>query len=455
MNFRRMPQSLQGRLLVWVLSLVTTVWLLTAALTAMDVRHELDELLDGHLAQAAALLVVQQAGDLEDDDAHADAPTLHRYAPQVAFQVLHDGALVLRSASAPSTPMVEAAAMQAGQFRTVRLGSEDWRVFMAQGQARDVQVLVGERSASRAAIVWAVLHNMLWPLAVALPLLTLVAWWAVHHGMAPLRQLGPQLAARRPDALHPLVLPNAPTEMQPMLDALNALFARISALIDTERRFTADAAHELRTPIAAIRAQAQVAQVASNDSTRTHALNAMLQGCDRAVRLVEQLLTLSRLDAGAPLAAAASQPIRLDELARQVVGDLVPQALAKQQQIEVNADQAVNATGDATLLAVLLRNLADNAIRYSPAGAVVRINVGSDDGHPWMSVQDSGPGMSEADQQRLGDRFFRVLGTEQDGSGLGWSIVRRIATTQRLHVQVGRCGSLGGTQVRVTWPTSA
>jgi two-component system sensor histidine kinase QseC len=198
-----------------------------------------------------------------------------------------------------------------------------------------------------------------------------------------------------------------------------------------------------------------VAQVASNDSTRTHALNAMLQGCDRAVRLVEQLLTLSRLDAGAPLAAAASQPIRLDELARQVVGDLVPQALAKQQQIEVNADQAVNATGDATLLAVLLRNLADNAIRYSPAGAVVRINVGSDDGHPWMSVQDSGPGMSEADQQRLGDRFFRVLGTEQDGSGLGWSIVRRIATTQRLHVQVGRCGSLGGTQVRVTWPTSA
>jgi two-component system, OmpR family, sensor histidine kinase QseC len=137
------------------------------------------------------------------------------------------------------------------------------------------------------------------------------------------------------------------------------------------------------------------------------------------------------------------------------VGDLVPQALAKQQQIEVNADPAVNAPGDATLIAVLLRNLVDNAIRYSPAGAAVRIKVGSDDDRPWLSVQDSGPGMSEANQQRLGERFFRVLGTEQDGSGLGWSIVRRIAATQRLHVQVGRCVALGGTQVRVTWPASA
>lgn len=455
MKLARLPPSLQGRLLVLVLGLVTTVWLLTAALTAMDVRHELDELLDGHLAQAAALLVVQQAGELERDDERADAPNLHRYAPQVAFQVFHEGELILRSASAPNTPMVDATAMQSGQFRTVRLGDEYWRVFVTQGQARDVQVLVSERSASRASIVWAVLHNMLWPLAVALPLLTLVAWWAVHHGMAPLRQLGPQLAARRPDALHPLELPHAPTEMQPMLGALNALFVRISALIDTERRFTADAAHELRTPIAAIRAQAQVAQVASDDGTRAHALSATLQGCDRAVRLVEQLLTLSRLDAGAPPPEASSQLLRLDELVRHVVGDLVPQALAKQQQIEVNADPAVNAPGDATLIAVLLRNLVDNAIRYSPAGAAVRIKVGSDDDRPWLSVQDSGPGMSEANQQRLGERFFRVLGTEQDGSGLGWSIVRRIAATQRLHVQVGRCVALGGTQVRVTWPASA
>ncbi|MDL2338975.1 MAG: sensor histidine kinase N-terminal domain-containing protein, partial [Pseudomonadota bacterium] len=161
------PRSLQGRLLGLSLGLVVCVWLATAIWTWFDVRHELDELLDGHLAQAAALLVVQQASEI-DDDHSVDAPTLHRYAPQVAFQVFHEGRLALRSATAPAAPMIELAEQLPSGFRTVQIDAVDWRVFAAHGAERDVQVYVGEQVSSRASILWAVLRSTLWPMAVAL-----------------------------------------------------------------------------------------------------------------------------------------------------------------------------------------------------------------------------------------------------------------------------------------------
>ena len=295
----KLPGSLQGRLLVMVLGLVVAVWLATAVMTWFDVRHELDELLDSHLAQAAALLVVQQARELDDgDDHHIDAPTLHRYAPKVAFQVWHEGRLARRSANAPAGPMTPLRKRFKTGFETVEIDGRAWRVFAAPGAERDVQVYVGEQVVSRASIAWAVLRSMLWPMAVALPLLALAAWWAVRQGVAPLRKLGGTLAARDPRALESVMMDGVPSEMAPMLDALNSLFERIGALMESERRFTADAAHELRTPIAAIRTQAQVALGEEDRELRRHALQATLEGCDRATRLVEQLLTLSRLDAG-------------------------------------------------------------------------------------------------------------------------------------------------------------
>ncbi|MCJ7800357.1 MAG: sensor histidine kinase N-terminal domain-containing protein, partial [Polaromonas sp.] len=168
------PRSLQGRLLALVLSVVVVVWLATALLTWFDVRHELDELLDGHLAQAAALLVVQQAQDMENDDEGLDAPTLHRYAPQVAFQVFHEGQLAMRSANAPVAPMVEAGKHFKSGFKTVQIAGRAWRVFAAHGAERDVQVYIGEQTSSRFSILWAVLRSTLWPMLVALPLLALV-----------------------------------------------------------------------------------------------------------------------------------------------------------------------------------------------------------------------------------------------------------------------------------------
>ncbi|MDO9236915.1 MAG: ATP-binding protein [Aquabacterium sp.] len=445
------PKSIQGRLLLLVLGAVVAIWLATAVLTWFDARHELDELLDSHLAQAASLLVVQQARELEEDDHGVDAPTLHRYAPQVAFQVFHEGRLSMRTANAPVTPMMDAQALAPSGFKTVQLDGVAWRVFSTYGSKHDVQVYVGERMAPRTAILWAVLRSTLWPMLLALPLLGVAVWWAVRQGLAPLRELGRSLAERQPQALQAMVMPSAPSEMTPMLDALNGLFTRIETLMESERRFTADAAHELRTPIAAIRTQAQVALGESDDAARRHALQATLAGCDRATRLVEQLLTLSRLEAGAQ--ANATQ-IDLLELVRRVVADIAPQAIDKQQTIELDAAERCFIAGDATLLAVLIRNLVDNAIRYSPPQATIQIGLAQGQGHITLTVDDAGPGLSEADLLRLGTRFFRVLGSGQEGSGLGWSIIKRIASVQGATVRVSRSLKLGGLAVEVTWPVT-
>lgn len=447
-------RSLQRRLLLLVVGGMVVVWMATAVATWVDVRHELDELLDSHLAQAAALLVVQQVREMEDDDEDGrglDTPTLHRYAPKAVFQVWHEGRLAMRSANAPLVPLAgDGRALRSG-FETLQIDGTDWRVFAAQGAERDVQVFVGEQMTSRSDILWAVLRSTLWPMAVALPVLALAAGWAVHRGVAPLRRLGQTLARRDPRALQPVVVRDVPSEMVPMIDALNGLFGRIGALMESERRFTSDAAHELRTPISAIRTQAQVALAEADDGLRRHALLATLQGCDRAVRLVEQLLTLSRLESG-DLPAAAR--VDLTALARRTLADLAPGALARGQDVSLDAEPGLSVQGSDVLLAVLLRNLVDNALRYAGDGARVQVSLAARGGSVNLQVEDSGPGLADADMARLGERFFRVLGTGQDGSGLGWSIVRRIAQVHGALVAVQRSRALGGLSVSVRWPAA-
>lgn len=450
MPIRRL-KSLQARLLMSVLGLVTVVWLGAALLTWYDARHELDELLDGHLAQAAALLVVQQsktAGD--DDDGVADAPSLHKYAPQVAFQVFHEGHLVSRSVNAGTHPM----STTTRGFATVQLADgAQWRVFGARGAEKDVQVFVGERTASRGSILWAVLRSLLLPLMLALPVLALAGWWAVRRELAPLRQLSQLLGVRRPQALEPVVLADMPSEMKPLVQALNELFERIERMVASERRFTADAAHELRTPIAGIRTQVQVAMGAGNDTAQhDHALQATLAGCDRATRLVEQLLTLARLEAASENNALPTGPVDLSAITRRVAAELAPTALLHEQTLELDAAAACPLAGNEMLVGVLVRNLIDNALRYSPSGARIQIEVTTASGQSTLRVQDSGPGMTEQEMARLGERFYRVLGHGQTGSGLGWSIVKRIAQASGAQVQVGRSELLGGLSVLVKWP---
>lgn len=442
-------RSLQLRLLVLLSVSLTLVWLAVAVWTWVDARHEVDELMDSHLAQAAAILVVQPL-DLEDD-AVADAPALHKYSARVAFQVFHEGILVMRSANAGTEPL----SPQLRGFDTVRRGQERWRVFATRGAESDVQVYVGEQLDSRNDIVWAMLRSMLLPMALALPVLAALLWWAVRRALVPLRTLGRTLGQRAPAALEPVAVPDVPSEMQPLVAELNGLLARIERMVQSERRFTADAAHELRTPIAAIRAQAQVALGAGGDAAeRDRALQTTLAGCDRAAHLVDQLLALARLDAG--VAAPATDVCDLCALARHVAADLAPAAFERRQDLalEVGSDReaACTVSAPSVWLTMLLRNLLDNALRYSPEGARVLARVVGTPGQVVLEVHDSGPGMVETDLQRLGERFFRVTGNSQSGSGLGWSIVRRIAEATGAQVVVQRSTLLGGLQVQVAWP---
>jgi len=285
-----------------------------------------------------------------------------------------------------------------------------------------------------------------------LPLLALLLWWAVRQGLAPLRQLSQVLRQRQPQALEPVVLADMPSEIKPLVESLNALFERIDAMVASERRFTADAAHELRTPIAAIRAQAQVALGAGTDTAqRDHALQVTLAGCDRATRLVEQLLTLARLETNPNASSTTAKATDVTAVARRVAADLAPAALARHQTLELDAHAPCPITGDEMLVSVLVRNLIDNALRYSPSGARIQVGVANEPGQTVLRVEDSGPGMTTEEMARLGERFYRVLGNDQPGSGLGWSIAKRIAEASGAQVQVGRSDLLGGLSVTVRW----
>jgi two-component system, OmpR family, sensor histidine kinase QseC len=435
--------SLQTRLLLLVLGFATAVWLGAATFAWTDAQSELDELLDGHLAQAASLLMVQADGDLDDI---FDTPVLHKYAPQVAFQVFMGNQLLTHSHNVGVEPL----SGQMNGFSTVQRAGVWWRVITINKPKIKLTVLVGEKMDSRRAIMWALMRSLIEPLLVALPLFGFALWWSIRLGLAPLRTLRETLETRAPEAAEPVALDGMPRELRPLVQTLNGLLERIDRMVQIERRFTADAAHELRTPIAAIRAQAQVAMGAGDDAVeRTHALQTTLAGCDRASRLVDQLLTLARLEV-AP--QTRSMAIDLGAVVRRVVAELAPAAMAQQQAIVVLADGSYPVAVNEVLLGVLVRNLIDNALRYSPKGAQVQVAVHYDAQGLELSVQDSGPGMSTEAVGHLGERFFRVLGNDQPGSGLGWSIVRRLLEVFAAQVQIGRSGALGGLSVSVRWP---
>lgn len=441
--------SIKQRLLWLVLSVITLIWLGATVFTYYDARHELNEMLDAHLAQAATLLVVQFADELDDfdeDDIDTDSmATPHKYSRSVAFQVWdHGRRLVLRSANAPLTAL---ASRQAGFSQTEREGNE-WRVFSTWDREGEVLIHVAEQVSVRRELARAMTRNLLLPLLLALPLLAGLIWLAVALGLRPLARLTHSLARRDPHNLSALDT-RVPQEVRPMIERLNHLFARIQALIENERRFTADAAHELRTPVAAIKAQLQVAQGAEHRVQQAQAIHNALLGTDKAVHLIEQLLTLARLES---VDAAAMQPCALRALATDVIADQAPIALqsAVRMQLLPGAEQVVS--GLPVLLTVLLRNLLDNAVRYSPAHTEVSVAVTRIDGRAVLWIEDQGRGLSPADRERVCQRFYRVLGTDTDGSGLGLSIVQRIVAIHQAELRL-EAGSGGrGLRVSVAFP---
>lgn len=289
------------------------------------------------------------------------------------------------------------------------------------------------------------LEALLKPLLYGLPLLGGWIWFATWRGLKPLDELAAELGKRAPEHLDPVAPVAAPREIRPLLDALNALFGRVGLALDNERRFTADAAHELRTPLAAIATQVQVAARARDAAEREHALSQLATSARRASHLVEQLLTLARLD---PAAQLPLSQLRLDTLAAEVCADHGAAALEKQITLELDAPVAVTVSANEAMLRILLRNLIDNAVRYTPTGGKVGVGVTA----LTLTVSDSGPGIPAAQRADALRRLHRLAGQEVEGSGLGLSIVARIAELHGAHLELADGIGQPGLSVRVILP---
>ena len=440
-------RSVRRQLLVLLLTAVSIAWIIAATVSFRDARHEVAEVLDAHLAQTASLISVQQDGDEDENEVDTEhAPVLHRYGRRVMFQVWRNGTtLGLHSQHAPGHATLDGK----DGFSDVTIGTR-WRVFSTWDARDRVLVQVAEQDYERDELGTAVARNFVVPLAITLPMLGLVIWVAVGSATQSLTHVNQQVASRSADNLTPLDVADAPSEIGALVTSLNQLFERVQGLIEQERRFTADAAHELRTPLAGIRAQAQVALGATGDAERARALDGVIAGCDRATHTVEQMLTLARL---APDAVSFQPvPLELAAVLKGAVSDLAPAALAKGMDIELTHEQRVLVSGDAGLLSILFRNVIDNAIRYSAPGTKVDVDMEVAGSDVRVTVRDAGPGIPAEQRANVGRRFYRAPGTQAPGTGLGLSIVQRIVDLHRGTIRLDSPATTIGLQVTIALP---
>ncbi|MFA6972995.1 MAG: ATP-binding protein [Gallionella sp.] len=433
--------SLKQRLLLLAMTTVVMVWIGATAFTYFDASEEFDEILDAHLAQSASLLAVQASQD-QDELETEHAPLLHKYSRRVAFQVWEEGhKLRLHSANAPMQPLAD----REPGFSNSLIDGKRWRVFSTWDGAGMNLIHVAELSEVRDDLAAGIIGNLLKPLLISLPLLAVLLWIAVARGLQPLVRLTAEVEQREPDNLAPLDAGAAPAEVLPLIERLNRLFVRMEVSLQKERRFTADAAHELRTPVAGIKAQAQVARAASSDAERMHALDNAILGCDRAAHLIEQLLTLARID---NLGDDLTEGCPLRRIAAEVIAEIAPNALKQNVRLELTDGDEMSVQGNPLLLRVLLRNLIDNAVHHTSAGTRVQIGVTQQLGQTYLSVSDNGPGIPEAELAKVLERFYRPVGSSASGSGLGLSIVSRIAEIHHAELKIvpgqeGLCVTVG------------
>ncbi|WP_435946250.1 quorum sensing histidine kinase QseC [Dryocola sp. BD586] len=323
---------------------------------------------------------------------------------------------------------------------------DPWRLLWLTTPDGRYRIVVGQEKEYREDMALDIVASQLAPWLIALPLMLLLLAWLVSRALAPVHQLAAQLRRRSPDDAGRLETRRLPLEIKPLVDSLNTLFTRTGEFMLRERRFTSDAAHELRSPLAALKVQAEVAQLAGNDApVRDHALNNLTTGIERATRLVDQLLTLSRLDSLAGLDDI--EDVSLPALLQSAVMDAWHQAQREGVDIrlELQAEQ-VSVRGQALLLSLMVRNVLDNAVRYSPRGSAVAVILQPRE----ICITDNGPGISPEFLPALGKRFFRPPGQEKTGSGLGLSIVQRIAALHGMQARFSNSES-GGFQVRISW----
>jgi len=405
-------KSIRSALLLPLAGGLAIAMIVATIATYMRARDEATALFDVQLSQLAASVTGMPLGV-----APGSASTHASDAPLVVQVWNRDGVQVYRSQGTAAPPE-----RRAPGFSTVQSPDGPWRVYsvLAQGQLIQVAQPLAQRDQLAASLA---LSTIL-PWLVAAPLIGLWLWFAISRALRPLDRLASAVGTRSPRELRPLPAEGWPREVTPLVGALNALLGRLDAQLDAQRTFVADAAHELRTPLAAVHLQAQLAERAQ-EPERGVALGALRGGLKRASRVVEQLLALAREDHAE--ASARHERVELASLARDIVATHADLAAAKDVDLGAERLDALAVDGDRASLGTLLANLVDNAIRYTPRGGHVDVVVEPRDGAPAMVVRDDGPGIPPADRAQVFERFARGATADVPGSGLGLAIVKRIA----------------------------
>lgn len=418
--------SIRRRLLLWLLCGVAAAVALGALSTYRVAREEANVLFDYQLQQTALSLRDHAlASGAIASSAGPDGPD----GLEVLVQIWSMQGVRLYL-SHPRSRMPEQARLG---YANVATNEGQWRVFAMQ--LGDQVVQVGQPQAVRDRLAASVALRTLWPFVAMLPLLGLLIWFTVGRGLAPLEQLAREVRGRSPSSLRPVPEQGLPEEVTPLAHALNELLQQLSNALETQRAFIADAAHELRTPLTALMLQAQLAERARDDEERRRALSALKAGVERTSYLVGQLLTLARTENPAQPEVRAA--VRLDEIAREAIGDHT--MLAEQKRIDLGMARAesVLVQGESTALRTLISNLVDNALKHTPAGGRVDVSAHRVADEAVLEIQDSGPGIPEADRERVFGRFYRRPGSGAQGSGLGLAIVKRIVERHGGKIELG------------------
>lgn len=429
--------TLQRRLIVAVLLAAPLAWLITIAGTYWRASHEINELYDTDMLRLAQQTLAISAL-IPPSATLLPTPAKTPSSANTGDAGLGDLSVAIwRGAGAPL--VLDPEAMQfpregdrEGFFESVVSG-EPWRLVYLSDASNQTRIAVGQRIGERNDLVVAYIAGQIVPWLVGLPVLIALLIFAVRQAMRPVRDLSKQLERRRPDDATPLASSQVPGELKVLTDAMNGLLARVGTLIEQERRLTADAAHELRTPLAAVRAQWDVVQRTQDAAERRQAQESVTRGMERLDRLVSQLLTMARLDSANHADFGGSVDWRV--VAEQAVGDCLWIADRRDVDIAVEWPESgvlpLPMAGDENALTIMLKNMLDNAIRYGPRHSRVRLTFSATD----ITVDDEGPGIAPDVLPRLGDRFLRAAGHEEAGSGLGVSIARRIAHNHGMNIR--------------------
>jgi two-component system sensor histidine kinase QseC len=444
--------SLRTRLFLILVAATGLIWLFAIGWIYVGTRQEVESVLDARLQEAARMVVSlgtsKSVATLSAEmELGATAGTLI-YERQLACQIWSlDGRLVARSQGAPASSL---GGSQTG-FSDRRIEGEIWRVFTLEDADRGLRVLVGDRLGVREHLVTDIIKGLLAPTLLIVPLLGLLIWTSLNRGLRPLRRLALELQQRRADDMSPVENGRAPAEILPMMDALNALFAKVENARRHEREVTAFAAHELRTPLAGLRTQAQVAIGTSDPAVRHSALRQIMFAVDRTARLVRQLLDIASLD-------ALQTPGHDARLNAGAIIDEIIGAQPAREGLRVEVDPMLNwitLTANSELPTLALRNLFENAVQHTTHPGLVRWSLERRPGDIIVVIEDEGPGIPTDELPLVTRRFFRGRHKSPSGSGLGLAIAELALSANGARLNLVNRSDRSGLRAEVILPRRA